>query len=64
MDDLAEGMHASISAPRRMQTYWTIRQACQTGFKRALNRDGIGLYLPAVIVRATIFEQQLQATRS
>jgi hypothetical protein len=43
MGDLAEGMHASIGAPCRMQTYWTIRQARQTGFKCALNRDRIGL---------------------
>jgi hypothetical protein len=62
MGDLAEGMHASIGAPCRMQTYWTIRQARQTGFKCALNRDRTGLDLPAVITCATIFEQQLQAT--
>ncbi len=61
MDNLAEGMHTSIGAPCCMQTYWTIGQARQTGFKRALNRDRIGLYLPAVITRATIFEPQLQA---
>ena len=62
MDDLAEGMHASIGAPCRVQTYWTIGQARQTGFKHALHRDRIGLDLPAVIMRATIFEQQLQTT--
>jgi hypothetical protein len=62
VDDLAEGMDASIGAPRRMQTYWAIGQARQTSFKRALDRDHIGLYLPAVITRAIIFEQQLQAT--
>jgi hypothetical protein len=62
MDNLAEGMYASIGAPCRMQTYWTICQARQTGFKRTLNRDRIGLYLPAMITRAIIFEQQLQAT--
>ena len=62
MDHLAEGMYASISASCCMQTYWTIGQARQTGFKRALHRDRVGLYLPAVITRATIFEQQLQAT--
>jgi hypothetical protein len=61
MGDLAEGMHASIGAPCRMQAYWTIGQARQTGLKRALNRDRTGLDLPAVIARATIFEQQLQA---
>jgi len=56
MDDLAEGMHASIGAPCRMQTDWAIGQARQTGFKRTLNCGHIGLYLPAAITRAIIFE--------
>jgi hypothetical protein len=63
MGDLAKGMHASIGAPGRMQTYWPIGQACQTGFQGALDRDRMRLELPAVITRATIFEQQLKATR-
>ena len=62
MDDLAEGMHASISTSCRMQTYWAVRQARQAGFQRALHRDRIRLYLPAVLTRSTIFEQQLEAT--
>ena len=62
MDDLTKGMHASIGAPSRVQTDRTIRQACQTGFQGTLDRDRLGLELPAVITRATIFEQQLKAT--
>jgi hypothetical protein len=43
MDDLAEGMHASIGAPCRVQTYRPMRQACQTGFQGTLDRDRMRL---------------------
>ena len=64
MHYLAEGMHASISPPCRVQTHWTVCQARQTGFERALDGNRIGLELPAVIARAAVFEEQLKATWS
>ena len=61
MGHLAEGVHPGISTPSGVQTHWTIREAGQTGFERALDCHRVGLPLPAVVARPTIFEEQLNA---
>ena len=63
MGHLTEGVYPGISTPSGVQTHWAIGETGQTGFERALDGERVGLPLPAVVARSTVFETQLNATR-